>query len=442
MTPGTQRLDRRSKSDSTQVLAPVGFDAPTFAATAPARAKYFIAVVALLAIVCAVVIQAPPIWPTPWQIPTTLAFVLAIIYFNRASAYQRYGSFARVVGLESPIVLALLWLVAWHWYVIAVVAAEFGIFVREKRGDINPTIWYVRVFNASEIVVAGAAARTALSGVWHPGVIVQYGYAWLSPWIFVALLAGAITWKATDMMLTHVGLSLANGTPIRRFGVNGAQLYNECALLFAAVPLALCWSIEAWLALFVFASIAGGSMLVHFSEIEHRMKIDLMTGVANSSTFHEQFGAALAEGDKARNSIALLIIDIDHFKSVNDSFGHDFGDRTLSWFASILKAAARTDDVLGRIGGEEFAMLVLDTTRGEALNTAERLREAIAAAPYATPSAVPLALTASIGVAMFPEDGARPRELFHAADVALYSAKHGGRNLVRMARRHHDETLR
>jgi diguanylate cyclase (GGDEF)-like protein len=291
----------------------------------------------------------------------------------------------------------------------------------------------VRVFNACEIVAAGAAARMVLSLLWHPAVVEQFGSTWLSPWPFVALLGSGLAWKATDMLLTHVCLSLAIGTPIRRFGLNRAQLYNECALLFAAVPLALSWSIDVWLALFVFASIAGGSMLVHFSEIQHRLKIDVMTGVMNSSTFHGRFQSTLGEGDRLHGSVALLIVDIDNFKAVNDSFGHDFGDQTLSWFADILKGAARTDDLLGRIGGEEFALLARNTTRAEAFATAERLREAIASAPYATPDGAPITLTASIGVALFPDDGALPREVFHAADVALYAAKHGGRNLVRMA---------
>jgi diguanylate cyclase (GGDEF)-like protein len=249
----------------------------------------------------------------------------------------------------------------------------------------------------------------------------------------LALLGSGLAWKATDMLLTHICLSLAIGTPIRRFGLSGAQLYNECAVLFAAVPLALSWSIDVWLAPFVFASIAGGSMLVHFSEIQHRLNIDVMTGVMNSSTFHERFQATLGERDRLHRSTALLIVDIDNFKCVNDSFGHDFGDETLCWFADILKSSARTDDLLGRIGGEEFAMLARNTTRAEAFATAERLRDAIASAPYATPSGSPLTLTASIGVALFPDDGSQPRELFHAADVALYAAKHGGRNLVRMA---------
>ncbi len=432
MTTETPRLDRRSNPEVPET-APVGFDAPAFAASALPPARYFIGAVALLAVACAFIVPAAPVWPAPWQLPTAVLFACAIVYFNRASAYQRYGDFARVVGLETPIVLALLWIVPWHWYVAVVVASELGIFARERLSGSNPTVWYVRVFNACEIVVAGAAARTVLSLLWHPIVVEQFGSTWFSPWPFLALLGSGLAWKATDMLLTHVCLSLAIGTPIRRFGLNGAQLYSECALLFAAVPLALSWSIDVWLALFVFGSIAGGSMLVHFSEIQHRLKIDVMTGVMNSSTFHERFQSTLGEGDRLHGSVALLIVDIDNFKSVNDSFGHDFGDQTLSWFAAILKGSARTDDLLGRIGGEEFAMLARHTTRSEAFAAAERLRDAIASTPYATPEGTPLTLTASIGVALFPDDGAQPRELFHAADVALYAAKKGGRNRVRMA---------
>jgi diguanylate cyclase (GGDEF)-like protein len=393
----------------------------------------FIAIVSLVAMVCACIDIGTPIWPTPAPLWATTVFVIASIYFNRASAYQRFANFARVVALESPIVLALLWIIPWHFYVAAAIAVELGIFARERLLGINPTIWYIRLFNAGEIILAGAAARGVLSLFWHPTAIVQYGSTWSSPQIFLALFVSAATWKATDMLLTHVALSFANGTRIRQFGISIPQLYSESALIFSAVPLALLWSINVWLALFVLASIAGGSMLVHFSEIEHGLRIDGLTGVVNSTTFRKEVEAALAGASRARHSLALLIVDVDFFKAVNDTFGHGFGDQTLVWFANILKSSIRPDDVLGRVGGEEFAILLRDATPAGAFETAERLRESIARAPCAAPNATELRLTASIGVSMFPVDGIQSRDLFRAADAALYSAKAGGRNQVWMS---------
>jgi diguanylate cyclase (GGDEF)-like protein len=262
--------------------------------------------------------------------------------------------------------------------------------------------------------------------------------AWGSPTPFEGLLLAIVLWKILDIVQTHVCLALATGTRLDSLHIAPVQLAGEFAVLFAAVPLALLWTTNAWLALFAFASIAGGSVLLHVSETEHRLHIDERTGLTNAAAFDNEFKIALAEAARQKRTFALLIIDIDHFKSVNDSFGHDLGDRVIVWFAEQLSAHARVEDLLARVGGEEFALLLRDTTRADAVALGERLRETVSGTPYAVNDATTLSVTTSVGVAMFPEDGEEARELFRSADAALYEAKRAGRNLVRIAPPRHD----
>ena len=133
-------------------------------------------------------------------------------------------------------------------------------------------------------------------------------------------------------------------------------------------------------------------------------------------------------------TLVLLAIDIDHFKGINDTYGHLVGDGVIAGFAGILAGEVRKDDVVARTGGEEFALLMQGADREAALAFAERVRERIEAHDFeGIGLAAPIKVTASIGVAFFPEDGLTTTELSRAADAALYRAKREGRNAVRAA---------
>jgi diguanylate cyclase (GGDEF)-like protein len=129
--------------------------------------------------------------------------------------------------------------------------------------------------------------------------------------------------------------------------------------------------------------------------------------------------------------LALLMIDVDHFKSYNDTFGHQAGDAALQSVARVLATGLRASDVAYRYGGEEFVLILRETTRSDAVVLAERVRSAIEH-HFAAPSH-PRAITISIGVAGLPEHGPSGDTLTHAADEALYEAKSAGRNRVVVA---------
>jgi len=131
--------------------------------------------------------------------------------------------------------------------------------------------------------------------------------------------------------------------------------------------------------------------------------------------------------------VAVLMIDVDHFKQVNDVFGHAIGDRALRAIADTLRANTRVFDSLARYGGEEFVVVMPGSSPDEAGAAAERLRAAVETMPFAPDAGRTCALSVSIGVACGDDRIQTAEALLHAADLALYAAKHAGRNRVQMA---------
>lgn len=160
---------------------------------------------------------------------------------------------------------------------------------------------------------------------------------------------------------------------------------------------------------------------------------DALTGLANRKEFDQRGEALFREATQSGRPLSLLMIDLDKFKSVNDTYGHPAGDAVLRAVARILKVVARKSDVAARYGGEEMALLLPATDRAGAAAIAERFRLAVAAKPIVTDKHA-LKVTASIGVATWEPNTVITRlpMLVKAADLALYQAKHGGRNCVKI----------
>jgi two-component system, cell cycle response regulator len=156
---------------------------------------------------------------------------------------------------------------------------------------------------------------------------------------------------------------------------------------------------------------------------------DGLTGIANRHTFDETLAREISRASRAGEDLSLVLMDIDHFKKLNDTYGHQTGDDVLRRVAATLKTTARIYDTPARYGGEEFAVILPRTAADDALMVADRLREAIGA------SGADPAVTVSAGVATFPLDAPDGATLVGAADEALYASKHGGRNQVTRSNR-------
>jgi diguanylate cyclase (GGDEF)-like protein len=159
--------------------------------------------------------------------------------------------------------------------------------------------------------------------------------------------------------------------------------------------------------------------------------IDPLTGCHNRRGFDEILAMEVARGKRYSRPLSLVLLDIDHFKRINDDFGHEVGDNALQRIGRAVRHTFRNTDSACRYGGEEFALIFPETPKEEGLKLAERLRVLVESLP---PNAeVPRTLTASFGVACYPDDADSIPDLIRAADRALYQAKTNGRNRVETA---------
>lgn len=156
---------------------------------------------------------------------------------------------------------------------------------------------------------------------------------------------------------------------------------------------------------------------------------DHVTGLANRRRFERQLEREVERARRFDRSFCLLMLDIDHFKLVNDTYGHEAGDEVLRQLAKVLQEETRGIDLAARVGGEEFAVLLTETAMSGGLEVGERLRAAVARAELREAGRI----TASFGIAEFPSSANTAQELFQAADAAMYEAKGEGRNRVKRA---------
>ena len=170
-------------------------------------------------------------------------------------------------------------------------------------------------------------------------------------------------------------------------------------------------------------------------QLSTEARTDALTGLPNRRSLEEAATSEVKRGTRTGSPLAVIICDIDHFKQVNDRYGHDVGDQVLRTVADTLRTVARESDALGRWGGEEFLMVLPDTDERAAFVVAERMRKAVESAPMPVPG---LKATISLGVAELLRGGSEPerwQEAVRQADDAMYRSKAAGRNRVSWAER-------
>ena len=164
-----------------------------------------------------------------------------------------------------------------------------------------------------------------------------------------------------------------------------------------------------------------------YKAIEEMAITDELTGVYVRRYVLDRFFESLLRANKFGSPLGFLMIDVDNFKKINDTYGHLVGDAVLKEVASRIKSTAREIDLVGRYGGEEFCVILLDTDKKGAQRAGERICEVVSSSPIVAYNET-LNVTVSVGVASFPEDGKDPYSIIEIADQALYTAKRQGKN--------------
>ncbi|HEX3590985.1 MAG TPA: diguanylate cyclase [Pseudonocardiaceae bacterium] len=226
--------------------------------------------------------------------------------------------------------------------------------------------------------------------------------------------------SAEDVRLTPVRLALLAGAaliaPATLLALNMMGTLRDVPVIAGAC---------AALFLFTIARLAG--LVV---DQRHLAITDVLTGLRTRRFFGSQLPLELTKARRAGSSLAVLIVDVDHFKSINDRYGHPAGDRVLVEVARRLRESVRHADFIARYGGEEFALVVPEIGPQELASIGERLRNQVAASPICVSPDIAIEVTVSVGTAGYPRHGKSPAELITTADRALYAAKSQGRDRV------------
>jgi diguanylate cyclase len=192
---------------------------------------------------------------------------------------------------------------------------------------------------------------------------------------------------------------------------------------------------------FWFVSVSGGFIMYYlaeylrqstelFQKAEENAATDFLTGLNNVRKFDEVLKHSIAKADKHNEQVSFILLDIDHFKDMNDKYGHQSGDEILKQLSEVLNHSCRSIDIVSRNGGEEFSIILPSCGKIHAMEVAERTRAAVEQYPFKLPDGSTASLTVSVGLATYRETTFDAQNLIKQADECLYQAKSNGRNKV------------
>lgn len=402
------------------------------------------AVVAVLAVeVGAVVVVAVTAWlsagPRPVDVLMAAAVAaLSVVHTELATGIERIR---RRAAETSYFDLSSVWTFAAAMLLPPALAAAVVLIVyvhlwRRVWSPANVPL-YRHVYTTATVMLAATAAHLVVA--WAGGL--PSGPDDIVGVLGVAAAVLAYVVVNTALVAAAILLSGVGSAPYELFGRwddNALELATLCMGALAAIALGAAPGLIA-LAL---PPILVLHRAVLVRQLEEVARTDGKTGLLTAAAWQAQAARAVRRVHRAGSGAALMILDLDHFKAVNDHHGHLAGDEVLAAVAAELAAGVRPQDVVGRFGGEEFVVLMPDLpagpeARAELHTVAERLRQRIAALRVPVDSANgPMTiggLSISIGGACVPADGTTLEQVLKAADASLYAAKRSGRNLVRIA---------
>jgi diguanylate cyclase (GGDEF)-like protein len=290
------------------------------------------------------------------------------------------------------------------FWAVAVLAPAVHIAGLVARRDRTWRRWRNLVLVAAVGAAATAAAGQVLTAVHGDERIALAGLVAAG----IALVLGRV-----PLLLSTEGLAADLVSVTRGVVIGTLWLYDPWVLPFALVP----------------AVLVGRSLSLPRLQAEARL--DAKTGLYNSRHFAYALEQELSRAKRYARPLSLIMVDLDLLRNVNNNWGHLAGDAVLQGVGDIFRAQVRAHDVPARFGGEEFAILLPETTPEQALELAERIRRAVAVRSFRSETSTqPLRATISLGVSAYPRDAADGTQLVHRADLAVYRAKVLGRNRV------------
>jgi diguanylate cyclase (GGDEF)-like protein len=299
------------------------------------------------------------------------------------------------------------------------------------RGRQTPV--YRRVFSSAALGLAGAAASVMFHRVSPLDQHVRLNGApdWLArPEVLLAGIGCAVLFSVVNSSIVAMAAHLAEPeAPLAEILWDRESLLLDLTETCVGVLVAITCAISPLLLLVALPPVILLQRSLMHQQLQAAARTDAKTGLLNAAAWQREADAEVGRALRSAAPVAILLVDVDHFKRVNDRHGHLVGDEVLKSLAVELRQQVRDSDVVGRFGGEEFTVLLPRTDAIEALRIAERLRRSASMLSIFAGEAR-IAVTISIGVAVLAVHGRDLFELLAAADLALYRAKDKGRNQV------------
>jgi diguanylate cyclase (GGDEF)-like protein len=288
--------------------------------------------------------------------------------------------------------------------------------------------WYIQLFNMCNYTLAALGASRAVQ--WLPGLAgVEARQARLA----LAGVGGAAAFVAVNHALLAPMLSLARRHSVRETGLfSFDSLSTDLVLACLGAGLAVLWRLDLWALPLALSPLLLIHRALAVPQLRAEARVDPKTGLVNARHFGNELAAELERAVRFGRPLSVLMADLDLLRSINNEHGHLAGDAVIGGVADILRVSLRDYDTACRFGGEEFAILLPETSPERAHEIAGRIRSVVARRTFRHDGAnhEPVRATISIGVAAFPRDATEPDQLLHAADLALYRAKRDGRNRI------------
>lgn len=285
--------------------------------------------------------------------------------------------------------------------------------------------WYISLFNVNAF---GVVASISIL-VWQT---ISYGSTPFAPISALGFLVTAATFTALNHLLVGLVIWVARGENLMRSGVfHLLTLMIDFVSFGMGIASGLVWLVNPYAVVFILSPLYLIYTTLQVPSLQQQTRIEPKTGLYNAKYFAEALKTELERADRFDRPLTIIMADVDLLRNINNTYGHLAGDTVLIGIANILRQSARDYDVVARFGGEEYAILMPETSLPEALPLIERMRAAVDTARFdVSTNVTPLSATMSFGVAEREYFGQDAEEIIHNADLAVYQSKATTRNRV------------
>jgi diguanylate cyclase (GGDEF)-like protein len=288
--------------------------------------------------------------------------------------------------------------------------------------------WYLQLFNISMHIILGALARMLFLAINPNYDVIGTVRALIGAGVV------ACVYVALNHLMVGEALMLTRSVAWKESGVLDIEnLATDFVLAMFGFVSAILMTLNPWLILPAFAPLYLINRSLEVPQLKQRADSDPKTGLWNGRYFFQSLESELNRSSRYERPLTVVVADLDYLRNINNAYGHLGGDAVLTGVANILKSHFREYDIVARFGGEEFAILLPETTPEMALERIDMVRKAIESAEFEAPmTKIKINITMSFGIAGIVGDNPSASKIIHCADLAVYAAKIEGRNRIRL----------